>query len=185
MSKKSDNSFLFLRFHFFSWKHQKSLVEAFCFEACICASVSGDKLDTISLRWPLDLLLISLPVSYTNVMLVRINKCRTKVTTVSFFLRFPFFHDFIFLSEFGTFKIKKVRSICLDLYLAFVLHFAVIRYTRIQSAYLLNLTRILHHGARPVRGNCNFVLSNSSLKTFQFLFFRIQGVCPNLIDLHK
>ena len=62
-----------------------------------------------------------------------------------FFLRFHFFHVFNFLSKFGNFEIRKVRSNCLDSYLAFVLHFAVIRYTRIQSAYLLNLTRILHH----------------------------------------
>ena len=62
-----------------------------------------------------------------------------------FFLRFHFFHVYNFLSKFGNFEIIKVRSNCLDLYLAFVLHFAVIRYTRIQSAYLLNLTRILHH----------------------------------------
>ena len=62
-----------------------------------------------------------------------------------FFLRFHFFHEFIFLFKFGTFEIRKVRSKCLDLYLAFVLHFAVIRYTRIQSAYFLNCTRILYH----------------------------------------
>ena len=72
-----------------------------------------------------------------------------------FFLRFHFFHVFNFCPslvisksenfKFNTFEIRKVRSNCLDLYLAFVLHFAVIRYTRIQSAYLLNLTRILHH----------------------------------------
>ena len=59
------------------------------------------------------------------------------------FLRFHFFREKIFLSKFGTFEIKKVRSNCLDL--AFVLHLAVIMYTRIQSAYLLNCTRILHH----------------------------------------
>ena len=61
------------------------------------------------------------------------------------FLRFHFFHEFNFLSKFGNFEIRKVRSNCLDLYLAFVLHFAVIRYTGIQSAYLLNCTRILYH----------------------------------------
>ena len=61
-----------------------------------------------------------------------------------FFLRFHFFHVFIFSSKFGNFEIRKVRSNCLDLYLAFLLHFAVIRYTRIQSANLLNCTRILH-----------------------------------------
>ena len=61
------------------------------------------------------------------------------------FLRFHFFHENIFLSKFGTFENKKSRSNCLDLCLAFLLHFAVIRYARIQSAYLLNCTRILHH----------------------------------------
>ena len=61
------------------------------------------------------------------------------------FLRFHFFRGNIFLSKFGTFEIKKVRSNCLYLYIAFVLHLAVIMYTRIQSAYLLNCTRILHH----------------------------------------
>ena len=35
-------------------------------------------------------------------------------------------------------------------------------------------------------GSCNFILSNGSAKTFQFLFFsRIQGVCPKLKDLHE
>ena len=41
-----------------------------------------------------------------------------------FFLRFHFFHVFNFLSKFGNFEIKKVRSNCLYLYLAFVLHLA-------------------------------------------------------------
>ena len=61
------------------------------------------------------------------------------------FLRFHFFRENIFLSKFGTFEIRKIRSNSLDLFLAFVLHFAVIRYTRIQSAYLLNCTRVLYH----------------------------------------
>ena len=62
-----------------------------------------------------------------------------------FFLRFHFFHEFSFLSKFDNFEIRKVRSNCLDLYLAFLLHIAVIRYARIQSANLLNCTRFLHH----------------------------------------
>ena len=93
----------------------------------------------------LDLLLNSVPVSYTNMMLVRINKCLGKVTTVSFFFVFIFFMNLFFLSKFSTFEIRKIRSNCLDLYLAFLLHFAMIRYTRIQSANLLNCTRILYH----------------------------------------
>ena len=68
-----------------------------------------------------------------------------KIDNSFFFLRFHFFHEFIFSSKFGNFEIRKVQSKYLDLYLAFVLHFAVKRYTRIQSAYLLNCTRILYH----------------------------------------
>ena len=125
----------------------KVLDETFCFEACVCVSVSGDKIHTISLRWPLDLLLNSLPVSYTNLMLARINKCWGKVTTVSFFFVFIFFMKSFFCPSLVLSKSEKFRSNCLDLYLAFVLHFAVIRYTWIQSAYLLNCTRILYHWA--------------------------------------
>ena len=154
----------------------------FCFAACVRVSVSGDKIHTISLRWPLDLLFSSLPVSYTNLLLVTINKCRGKVTTVSFFFVFIFFMNSFFCP---SFEIRKVRSNCSDFFLAFVFHFAVIRYTRIQSAYLLNCTRVLYHWARPILGSCNFVLSNSSLKTLQFLFSRNQCICPNLIDFHK
>ena len=102
--------------------------------------------------------------------------------------QFPFssFSFFSWIHFFcPSFEIRKVRSNSLDLFLAFLLHLVVIRYTRIQSAYLLNCTRVLYHWARPILGSCSFVLSNSSLKTFQFLFSRIQGVCPNLIDLYK
>ena len=82
----------------------KVLEETFCFEACECVSVSGDKIHTISLRWPLDLLLNSLPVSYTNLMLVMIKKCWGKVTTVSFFFVFIFFMNSFFLSKFRNQK---------------------------------------------------------------------------------
>ena len=87
------------------------------------------------------------------------------------FSSFSFFHEFIFCP---SFEIRKFRSNCLYLFHAFVLHFAVIRYTRIQSAYLLNCTRVLYHWARPILGSCNFVLSNSSLKTFQFFFLQFK-----------
>ena len=78
MSKKSDNSFVFLRFHFFREKiflpkffcpnvrNQKSSIELFRFISCVCVAPCGDNVHTDSISVPLNLHSHSSPLSQTR-----------------------------------------------------------------------------------------------------------------------
>ena len=76
MSKKSDNSFVFLRFHFFReniflvqvwyFRNQKNSIEFFRFISCVCVALCGDKVHTDSISVSLKLHSRSLPLSQTH-----------------------------------------------------------------------------------------------------------------------
>ena len=63
------------------------------------------------------------------------------------FLRFHFFHVFIFLSKLCNFEIRKVRSNCLDFYLAFLLHFAVCDFYKVHTDSISESLKLHSHSS--------------------------------------